>query len=167
LKFEKAILGAGCFWHVEEYYSKLNGVLSTRVGYACGTSKDPNYKDICTGNTGHVEVVEITFNPKIIKYDILLKHFWHIHDPTSLDKQGPDIGSQYKSAICIVNEIQKETALKAINEIKKKYNKKIVTLICFCKKFYIAEAYHQKYLKKNPGYMKTCNVPDPLKIVDK
>ena len=148
MKLEKAILGAGCFWHIEEFYSNIKGVLETRVGYACGKSVNPTYKKVCTGTTGHIEVVEITFDPKIIKYDEILKQFWHIHDPTSIDKQGLDVGSQYKSALCVANKIQKEIATKSIKNTQKKYAKPIVTLICECKQFYPAEEYHQKYLKK-------------------
>ena len=162
MKLEKAILGAGCFWHIEEFFSRVKGVHATRVGYACGNTSDPNYKQVCTGKTGHVEVVEITFDSKIIKYDQLLKQFWHIHDPTSLDKQGPDTGSQYKSALCVVNQTQKEIAINSKKEAQKKYKNKIVTIICLCKKFYNAEPYHQKYLKKNPGYMKICKVHSPI-----
>ena len=162
MKLEKAIIGAGCFWHIEEFYSNLKGVHATRVGYACGKSKNPTYKKVCKGNTEHVEVVEITFDPKIIKYDQLLKQFWHIHDPTSLDKQGPDIGHQYASALCVLNQIQNEIAEKSKKEIQKKFKKEVVTLICKCKKFYPAEEYHQKYLKKNPGYMKTCKIPENI-----
>ena len=162
MKLEKAILGAGCFWHVEEFYSNLKGILSTRVGYACGKTKNPNYKKVCTGDTGHIEVVEVTYDPKIIKYDQLLKQFWHIHDPTSLDKQGPDYGSQYTSAICVTNQIQNEIASKSLKEIQKKFKKEIDTIICKCKIFYVAEEYHQKYLKKNPGYIKTCKIPTAI-----
>ena len=149
MKFEKAILGAGCFWHVEEFFLNLKGVKKTRVGYACGNTKNPDYKKVCTGKTGHVEVVEITFDSKHIKYDELLKQFWHIHDPTSMNKQGPDVGSQYKSVICTVNETQKEIAKKSLENAKKKYIKSIVTVICPYKCFYLAEKYHQKYLRKN------------------
>ena len=162
MKLEKAIFGAGCFWHIEEFFSNLKGVFSTRVGYACGTSKNPTYKEVCGGKTGHVEVVEVTFDPRIIKYDELLKHFWHIHDPCSLDKQGPDVGTQYASVICVVNEIQKEIAERNKKESQTKFKKKIVTKICPCDCFYLAEEYHQNYLKKNPGYMKICRIPDGI-----
>ena len=149
MKSEKAIFGAGCFWHVEEFFSNIQGVHTTRVGYACGVTKNPTYKEVCTGETGHVEVVEVVFDPKIIKYNDLVKKFWDIHDPTSIDKQGPDIGSQYKSAICVLNESQNKVAKKMKKEIQKNFDKPIVTLICKCKIFYPAEEYHQKYLKKN------------------
>ena len=148
MKLEKAVFGAGCFWHIEEFFSNLKGVLSTRVGYACGKTKNPTYKKVCTGETGHVEVVEVTFDPKIIKYDELLKHFWHIHDPCSLDKQGPDVGTQYASVLCVLNKIQKEVAEKNKKKSQIKFKKKILTKICACDCFYLAEEYHQKYLKK-------------------
>ena len=91
-----------------EFFSNIKGIHATRVGYACGNTKDPTYKLVCTGETGHVEVVEVTFDPQIVKYDQLIKEFWHIHDPTSIDKQGPDIGTQYKSALCVLNDVQNE-----------------------------------------------------------
>ena len=163
MKLEKSILGAGCFWHVEEFFSKIKGVVATRVGYACGNSKNPTYKKVCTGITGHIEVVEITFDTKLLKFDELLKQFWSIHDPTSLDKQGPDIGTQYRSVICVINNVQEEIAEKSKKNIQHKFKKKIVTQICHlypnkffpkpCEKFYPAENYHQKYLKKKYIYM--------------
>ena len=100
MKLEKAILGAGCFWHIEEFFSRVKGVHATRVGYACGNTSDPNYKQVCTGKTGHVEVVEITFDSKIIKYDQLLKQFWHIHDPTSLAWERPTIRKHMSLVAC-------------------------------------------------------------------
>ena len=151
MKLEKAVLGAGCFWHVEEFFSNIKGVNETRVGYACGVTKNPTYKEVCTGETGHVEVVEVIFDPTIIKYNELLNKFWHMHDPTSIDKQGPDIGSQYKSTLCVFNESQNKVAKKSKKEIQKFFDKPKVTLICMCKIFYPAEEYHQKYLKKNIG----------------
>ena len=102
------------------------------------------------------------FDPRIIKYDELLKHFWHIHDPCSLDKQGPDIGTQYASVLCVLNQIQKEVAEKNKKKSQIKFKKKIVTKICACDCFYLAEEYHQKYLKKNPGYMKICRIPEGI-----
>ena len=148
MKLEKAILGAGCFWHVEEFFSNIKGVKETSVGYSCGKDINPNYEKVCTGKTGHVEVVEILFDPKIIKYNEILKKFWDIHDPTSLNKQGLDIGTQYKSAICAINQTQKEIAEKSKKIAQLKFKEKIVTIICTYEKFYPAEEYHQKYLKK-------------------
>ena len=159
-KYEVAIFGAGCFWHVEEFFSNIKGIKSTMVGYACGKTKEPTYEEVCSGKGGHVEVVKIEFNEKIISYEEILNHFWHIHDPTSLNKQGPDIGIQYKSVICVINDNQADIAKKSISEIQNKFKNRIVTLICKCKKFHKAEEYHQKYLKKNPGFLKTCKITE-------
>ena len=145
---EKAIFGAGCFWHIEEYFSNVPGVISTKVGYACGKTSNPNYEEVCAGKTGHIEVVEVTFNSKKITYPELIRKFWKIHDPTSLDRQGPDIGTQYKSAICVTNKLQKEIAIKEKQAAQHKFKDKLVTVICDCSQFYLAEKYHQKYLKK-------------------
>ena len=158
---EKAVLGAGCFWHIEHYFSKLKGVINTRVGYSGGNDvTQPTYENVCTGDTGHAEVVEITFNPKIIKYNNILKNFWRIHDPCSLNKQGPDIGSQYKSVIFFHNTEQKSEAIKQKKELleNKIYKEKIVTEIIPATKFYKAEDYHQQYFKKNPHLRDHCGV---------
>ena len=150
MQLQQAIFGAGCFWHVEHYFSKIKGVKSTSVGYSGGNTKNPKYSDVCTGLTGHIEVVKVIFDTKIITYDKLVDHFWKIHDPCSLDKQGPDVGTQYKSVIFATNTIQKEIAIKSKRNFNlKKYNDKIVTIIEILKKFYRAEEYHQKYIEKN------------------
>ena len=150
---EKAVLGAGCFWHIEHYFSKLKGVISTRVGYSGGNDvTQPTYENVCTGDTGHAEVVEITFNPKIIKYNNILENFWRIHDPCSLNKQGPDIGTQYRSIILTISTAQRKTAMKHKQYFNKlKYKNQIVTEITNFKKFHPAEEYHQKYIEKNPS----------------
>jgi|TARA_B100000809_G_scaffold212793_1_gene216928 peptide-methionine (S)-S-oxide reductase len=153
MKIEKTIFAAGCFWHIEDYFSKIKGVLSTRVGYTGGSFENPTYKDICTGTTGHAEAVEIEFDAKIIPFSELLKHFWEIHDPCSLNRQGPDIGNQYRSAIFVTSSEQEEEVLKQkklYNE--KKYNYKIVTNIEILSKFYPAEKYHQKYIQKKSRF---------------
>ncbi len=157
-KYEIAIIGAGCFWHIEEFFSKIKGVKSTKVGYACGNTKNPTYEKVCTGLTNHIEVVQIKYNKNILSYKEILNHFWKIHDPTSLNKQGPDVGTQYKSALCVLDEKQSNIAKKSLSDIQRKFSKKIVTLICKCKKFYKGEDYHQNYLKKNPGLMKNCKI---------
>ena len=131
---EKATFGAGCFWGIEDKFGNIKGVKSTRVGYMGGKLKNPSYEEVCTGRTGHIEVVEVTFNPKIISYEKLLETFWKIHNPTTKNRQGLDIGIQYKSIIFYHTEKQK-----AIAENKKTSN------------FYKAEEYHQKYLKKHKG----------------
>jgi peptide-methionine (S)-S-oxide reductase len=147
---EKATFGAGCFWHVEEAFRCIPGVLSTRVGFMGGTLRNPTYEDVCTGKTGHAEVVEVTFDPKKISYEQLLNIFWEIHDPTTLNRQGPDIGTNYRSVIFYSTPEQRITAehSKEIMEKSKKYRKKVVTEITKATEFYQAEEYHQHYLEK-------------------
>ncbi|PIP09077.1 MAG: peptide methionine sulfoxide reductase [Syntrophobacteraceae bacterium CG23_combo_of_CG06-09_8_20_14_all_50_8] len=152
---ETAIFAAGCFWGVEEYFSRVKGVIKSESGYTGGTKKNPTYEEVCTGKTGHAESVRVIFDPKVVSYERLLQHFWEMHDPTSLNKQGNDIGSQYRSAIFYTNPEQERTARASLERLAKsgKYSKKIVTEILPAKEFYLAEEYHQDYLKKNPyGY---------------
>jgi peptide methionine sulfoxide reductase msrA/msrB len=152
---ETAIFAAGCFWGVEEYFSRIEGVIKSESGYTGGTKKNPTYEEVCTGKTGHAESVRVIFDPKVVSYENLLKHFWEIHDPTSLNKQGNDTGSQYRSAIFYTNPEQEKVAKASLEKLAKsgKYSKKIVTEIFPAKEFYLAEEYHQDYLKKNPhGY---------------
>jgi peptide-methionine (S)-S-oxide reductase len=148
---EKATFGAGCFWHVEEAFRHLKGVLSTTVGYAGGIVKNPTYEDVCTDKTGHAEVVEITYDPQKISYEELLRVFWDIHDPTTKNRQGPDVGTQYRSAIFYHSPEQQITAelSKRNLEQSRKYSKKIVTEITKATTFYLAEEYHQQYLAKH------------------
>ena len=148
---EKATFGAGCFWHVEEAFRHLKGVLSTTVGYMGGTLKNPTYEDVCTDKTGHSEVVEVTFDPEKISYKELLTVFWEIHDPTTKNRQGPDVGTQYKSVIFYHTPEQKTVAelSKKNLERSRKYDKKIVTEITKATTFYAAEEYHQQYLAKH------------------
>jgi len=145
MKLEKAVFAAGCFWGVQAAFDKIKGIVKTTVGYTGGNFKNPSYEDVCSGETGHAEAILIRYNPKIISYEKLLKIFWKIHDPTQLNRQGPDIGSQYRSAIFYFNEKQKELALKSIKEIQKKYKNKVVTEVRKAPEFYPAEDYHQKY----------------------
>jgi len=149
-KRETAMFGAGCFWGVEQYFSRLEGVLDTAVGYSGGELENPNYKEVCKGRTGHAEVVLITFDPDIITYDQLLEHFWKIHDPTTPNRQGPDVGSQYRSAIFYFSEEQRDIALDSEREQANNSIRPIVTEISPARKFWRAEEYHQKYLEKNP-----------------
>ena len=149
MKTEKAIFAAGCFWKPEEVFDKTRGVISTRVGYIGGKTKNPTYYGVCGGNTGHVEATEVTFDLKKTSYKKLLDIFWKIHDPTTKDRQGPDIGSQYNSVIFYMNEKQKKEALRSKEEQQKKTKRKIVTRIRKAPTFYEAEAYHQKYMKKH------------------
>jgi peptide-methionine (S)-S-oxide reductase len=146
---EIATFGAGCFWGVEAIFQKIKGVLKTTVGYMGGNIKNPTYEQVCTDKTGHVEVIQITYDPEQISYDKLLDLFWKIHDPTQLNRQGPDIGTQYKSVIFYHDEIQKNISEQSKNKQQKNYNKKIVTEIKPVLNFYPAEEYHQKYFEKH------------------
>ncbi len=143
----KATLAAGCFWGVEAYFKLVKGVISTKVGYTGGTKENPTYKEVCTGKTGHAEAIEVTFDPNVVSFERLLHHFWKMHDPTSLNKQGGDVGTQYRSAIFFHDEEQKVAALRSKEEL----HKQIVTQIVPAATFWDAEEYHQDYLTKNPG----------------
>ncbi len=148
-----ATFSGGCFWGVEEIIRKLPGVLETTVGYTGGIAQNPTYEQVKKGNTGHAEAVQVIFDPQKIRYEELLKYFFRLHDPTTLNQQGNDIGSQYRSAIFYQNEEQKRAALKVKEEVQKsgKWKGRIVTEIVPAGEFYKAEDYHQKYLQKNPG----------------
>lgn len=141
----------GCFWGVEEYMSRIDGVMDTEVGYANGTKENPTYEEVCTGITGHAETTYVKFDESIISLEELLNKFWNIIDPTLLNRQGPDIGNQYRTGIYYVDEEDLDVINKTLEEQKKKYSKPIVTEIMPLKCFYRAEEYHQDYLKKNPG----------------
>ncbi len=145
---EKATFAAGCFWGVEETLRKINGVKKTVVGYMGGKIKNPSYEQVCSDTTGHIEVVQIEFNPKIISYLKLLDIFWSCHDPTAKDRQGPDVGAQYRSVIFYHTEEQHKQAEISKESIAKNYKKKIVTEILPAQEFYKAEEYHQQYLRK-------------------
>lgn len=147
----KATFGAGCFWHVEDLLNKTKGVKSTQVGYIGGQLPNPTYEEVCTDKTGHAEAVEVEYDPNEISYEELLDVFWNNHNPTTLNRQGPDIGNQYRSAIFIHDEEQKKIAEKSKQELEKsgKFDKPIVTEIVPAPTFYKAEEYHQKYFKKH------------------
>ena len=145
---EIAILAAGCFWSPEIKFSKLNGVLKTEVGYCGGDNSKTSYKEVCTGKTNHAEVVKIEFDSRVITYEQILDFFFEIHDPTTLNQQGYDIGTQYRSEIFYTDENQKEIAQKVLNRTNAKYNGKIVTNISKNKNYCRAEEYHQKYLER-------------------
>ena len=144
-----AIFAAGCFWGVEEKFISTKGVVETEVGYIGGTTKEPTYEEVCKGNTYHAEAVKVYFDEKTISYDDLLNIFFEIHNPTTANRQGVDLGTQYRSSIFYLDDFQKlsgENKIKQLN--KEKFNNKIVTLLEKATEFWIAEEYHQKYLKK-------------------
>ena len=147
---EKAIFAAGCFWGVELNFSKVEGIQETRVGYTGGDSPDPTYQEICAKNTGHAEAIEITYDPEVISYPQLLERLWDFHDPTTLNRQGPDQGTQYRSAIFYLDENQKALAGKSKQNIDAsgRFSGPVVTEISPAKIFWLAEEYHQKYLEK-------------------
>ena len=150
MKMETATFAAGCFWGVEEAFRKLDGVLSTQVGYMGGTTDRPSYEDVCTGLTGHAEAVQMEFDPEKISYRDLLKTFWEVHDPTQHNRQGPDVGSQYRSAIFYHNREQKRDAEGSMRSLHSsgKYRKPIVTQIVPATSFWRAEEHHQQYVAK-------------------
>ena len=152
---EKATFGAGCFWHIEEEFKKIKGVISTSVGFMGGDLKNPSYKDVCTGKTRHAEVVHLEYDTKVVSYEKLLEVFWNIHDPTTLNRQGPDIGTQYRSAILFHSKEQEEMAKSSKEKLENsgKVKNKIVTEIVPAKEFYKAEEYHQQYFEKQKRCM--------------
>jgi peptide-methionine (S)-S-oxide reductase len=149
-KMGKATFAAGCFWGIEAAFRQVKGVLSTAVGYTGGTTDNPTYRDVCTDKIGHAEAVLVEFDPSVVSYDELLDVFWNIHDPTTLNRQGPDFGSQYRSGIFYHNEEQKAAAIASKERLEKsgKYRNSIVTEITPASEFYMAEEYHQQYLEK-------------------
>jgi peptide-methionine (S)-S-oxide reductase len=153
-----ATFAAGCFWGVEAAFRAVKGVISTRAGYTGGTLKNPSYEDVCTGRTGHAEAVEITFDPTVVRYEELLHEFFRIHDPTTLNRQGPDFGTQYRSVIFYHDESQKTAALAFVTRLSKsgRFGKPVVTGIEPAKEFYQAEDYHQQYLTKHKEY--SCHI---------
>ena len=145
---EIAVLACGCFWGPEIKFNKLEGVYRTEVGYCGGYTEKTSYREVCTGNTNHAEVVKLEFDPEIISYEKILEFFFDIHDPTTLNAQGPDFGTQYRSEIFYLNNSQKEIAEKVLKKINIKLNNKVVTKISLLNNYSIAEEYHQKYLEK-------------------
>ncbi|WP_083634653.1 peptide-methionine (S)-S-oxide reductase MsrA [Saccharicrinis aurantiacus] len=148
---EKATLGAGCFWCVEAVFDQLEGVISVESGYMGGASKNPTYKEVCTGETGHAEVAQITYDADVISFGDILAVFWTVHDPTSLNRQGGDVGTQYRSVIFYHSDSQKNIANEQIKivDAEKLYDKPIVTEVSAAETFYIAENYHQEYYENN------------------
>ena len=145
---EIAVLALGCFWGPEIKFSKIEGIIKTEVGYCCGNNSITTYKEVCTGNTGHAEVVKLDFDEKIITYEKILKTFFQIHDPTTLNSQGPDFGTQYRSEIFYLNDNQKAIAEKVSRDVNERLSGKVVTKISLLKNYCPAEEYHQKYLEK-------------------
>ena len=158
-KVNKATFGAGCFWGVEATFRQIPGVKTTAVGYMGGYKKDPTYKEVCTDKTGHAEVVEVTFDPEEVSYEHLLHVFWQNHDPTQLNRQGPDFGTQYRSAIFYHSPEQKDIAelSKSVLANSGRYKKPIVTEIAPADTFYRGEDYHQQYLEKHG--LSSCHLP--------
>ena len=145
---EIAVLALGCFWGPEIKFSKIDGIIKTEVGYCGGNSSKTTYKEVCTGNTNHAEVVKLDFDEKIITYEKILKTFFQIHDPTTLNSQGPDFGTQYRSEIFYLNDNQKKIAEKVLSDTNERLSGKVVTKISLLKNYCPAEEYHQKYLEK-------------------
>jgi peptide-methionine (S)-S-oxide reductase len=153
---EKATFGAGCFWGVEIAFRNVPGVVDTAVGYEGGTLANPSYEDVCTHRTGHAEVVEVEFDPEQVSYEELLETFWDEHDPTQLNRQGPDVGSQYRSVVFFHTPEQEETAVESRARVQARYERPIVTEIVPAQTFWRAEDYHQQYLVKRG--LATCRI---------
>ena len=145
---EIAVLALGCFWGPEIKFSKIDGIIKTEVGYCGGNTPSTTYKEVCAGNTNHAEVVKLDYDEKIISYEKILKIFFQIHDPTTLNSQGPDFGTQYRSEIFYLNDTQKKIAEKVLEDINQRLSGKVVTKISLLKNYCPAEEYHQKYLEK-------------------
>jgi len=165
IKVEKAIFSAGCFWGIESAFRKVNGVTNVTVGYTGGYTKNPTYKDVCSGKTGHAEAVLVEFDPALVSYEGLLDVFWRIHDPTTINRQGPDIGEQYRSAIFYNSEKQRVSAITSKNKAQEKFDREIVTEITPASEFYKAEEYHQRYYEKHG--LSGCSVSNKEKSMKK
>lgn len=157
MNYEKAIFAAGCFWGVQFYFDQVPGVVGSYVGYIGGHTQNPTYEDVCNHTTGHAEAVLLEFDAEQISYDILIKHFFRMHDPTQLNRQGPDIGDNYRSAIFYMNDAQKAVAEQISRELSSEYSKPIVTQITLADTFYRAEDYHQKYAERTGQGV--CHIP--------
>jgi peptide-methionine (S)-S-oxide reductase len=158
---EHAVLGGGCFWCVEAVYERLPGIKSVVSGYAAGKTSNPTYEEICTGETGHAEVVKISFDPAVISYEKILELFWDAHDPTTLNRQGADHGTQYRSIIIAQNSAQREAAEKSKASAQSRFKNPIVTEIVDFTEFFPAEGYHQDFAERNPSHPYVRAVIDP------
>jgi peptide-methionine (S)-S-oxide reductase len=148
---EQAMFAAGCFWGVEQSFADLTGVTATEVGYSGGVTAEPTYAEVCTGRTGHAEVVRISYDPGRVSYRALLDHFWSVHDPTTPNRQGPDRGTQYRSAIYYYSDEQRDQAIDSARDAALRLGTEVVTEIAPVGRFWRAEEYHQRYFEKNPG----------------
>ncbi|PHM18596.1 MAG: peptide-methionine (S)-S-oxide reductase [Sulfuricurvum sp. PD_MW2] len=166
---EKALVGGGCFWCIEAVYNRVRGVQSAISGYAGGARKNPSYEQVCSGATGHAEVVEITYDPSVIAYEEILEIFWEIHNPTTLNSQGADRGTQYRSVIYYYDEVQKEKAKASIAQAQLSWNDPIVTELSPAPEFYPGESYHQNYYNEHPtqGYCHVVIAPKIEKFMKK
>lgn len=154
---EAAAFAAGCFWGVQYYFDQIPGVLETRAGYAGGHARNPSYEEVCTGRTGHAEAVLVTYNPHVVSFETLLKHFFRMHDPTQVNRQGPDIGTQYRSAIFCSTPEQRKLARAAKAALQTRLGKPVATEVRPLPEFYEAEDYHQKFTERTGHGM--CHVP--------
>ncbi|MFO7675720.1 MAG: peptide-methionine (S)-S-oxide reductase MsrA [bacterium] len=159
MELEKATFAAGCFWGVQAAFDKVDGVVRTTVGYTGGQADNPDYRQVCTGETGHAEAVLIDFDPARVGYERLLEVFWSIHDPTTRNRQGPDVGSQYRSAIYSHSEAQRQAALESLRRVEEsgRFRRPVVTEVASAAPFWPAEEYHQKYFAKRGGG--ACHTP--------
>lgn len=163
---ETATLGGGCFWCVEAVYQRISGVRRVMSGYAAGKQRNPTYEAVCTGRTGHAEVVQVEFDEKLLSYADVLEVFWKAHDPTTLNRQGADVGTQYRSIICYHDERQREIAVRSKEQAGERFRKPVVTEIVPLEAFYPAERYHQNYYNQNPraGYCRVVIAPKLSKL---
>lgn len=154
---QQAIFAAGCFWGVQYYFDQVPGVIKSTVGYTGGTTDDPTYEDVCSHATGHAEAVLLEFDPEKVTYETLVRHFFRMHNPTQLNRQGPDVGDNYRSEIFYMSDEQKEIAERVMDEVQKEWEEPIVTLLEHVNAFYPAEDYHQKYTEKTGRG--ACHIP--------
>ncbi len=166
MKYEFATFAGGCFWCTEAVFTRLKGVASVKPGYTGGTKLNPTYQEVCSGETGHAEAVKIEFNPEDISYEKLVEVFFHLHDPTTLNRQGNDVGTQYRSVIFYHDEAQKEIAQQVKKKMAKVWDDPIVTEISPAATFYLAESYHQNYFRQHPqqGYCTVVVAPKVAKV---